>query len=59
MPASGGGAHDEGRWEHVMINGIWEFAHPGAMALGVGLAVLLGAISVEALALWNATHQHS
>lgn len=42
-----------------MINGIWEFAHPGAMALGVGLAVLLGAISVEALALWNATHQHS
>jgi len=42
-----------------MIHGVWEFAHPGAIALGLGLAVLLAAISLEGVALWTATHQHN
>lgn len=40
------------------MTGIWEFAHPQAIAWGVGLAVLITAISVEGIALWNATHPH-
>jgi hypothetical protein len=40
------------------MTGIWEFAHPQAIAVSVGLALLIAAISVESIALWNATHQH-
>jgi hypothetical protein len=40
------------------MTGIWEFAHPQAIAWGVGLAVLIAALSVEGIALWNATHPH-
>ncbi len=41
-----------------VMTGIWEFAHPQAIAWGVGLAVLIAAVSVEGIALWNATHPH-
>ncbi len=40
------------------MTGIWEFANPQAMALGVGIAVLLGALSLESIVLWKATHQN-
>ncbi len=40
------------------MTGIWEFAHPQAIAWGVGLAVLITAISLEGIALWTATHPH-
>lgn len=43
----------------MMLSGIWEFAHPDAIALAVGLAFLLAALSLEGLVLWNATHQHN
>jgi len=40
------------------VTGIWEFAHPQAIAWGVGLAVLITALSLEGIALWTATHPH-
>jgi hypothetical protein len=43
----------------MMPSGIWEFANPDAIALAVGLAFLLAALSLEGLVLWNATHQHN
>ena len=36
---------------------IWEFANPQAIALGVGVAVLLSARSLESIVLWKAMHQ--
>ena len=39
------------------MTGIWEFANPQAIALGVGVAVLLSALSLESIVLWKATHQ--
>ena len=39
------------------MTGIWEFANPQAIALGVGVAVLLSVLSLESIVLWKATHQ--
>ena len=40
------------------MTGIWEFAHPQAIAWGLGLAVLITPLSLEGIALWTATHPH-
>ena len=45
------------RREVQSMTDIWEFANPQAIALGVGVAVLLSALSLESIVLWKATHQ--